>query len=118
MKRRHFALSRRSSKLGLALSLVSLPALTASGSAPAGGQLAEPVVLPAKQVTTDLRPGRAFNQPQLALSPNDKNTFVIAGANYNAGECVAFASLDGGQTWRAGKEIGRASGRERVYVIV
>jgi hypothetical protein len=64
-------------------------------------------VLPAKQVTTDLRPGRAFNQPQLALSPNDKNTFVIAGANYNAGECVAFASLDGGQTWRAGKGLAR-----------
>jgi hypothetical protein len=107
MKHRLLSLCPRSSKFGVLVYVLVLPALTATGSAGAADQLAEPVVLPAKQVTTDLRPGRAFNQPQLTLSPVEPNTFAIAGANYNAGECVAFASVDGGQTWRAGKSIAR-----------
>jgi hypothetical protein len=105
MKPRHHTRSRRSSRFALVVWILSLPALTAAGDAQA--QRAEPIVLPAKQASTDLRPGRAFNQPQLTISPTEKNTFVIAGANYNAGECVAFASLDGGQTWRVGKGIAR-----------
>src|SRR5436190_131848 len=61
-----------------------------------------PVVLPARQVTTDLRPARAYNQPQLTIDPTDRNTIAIVGASYNAGECTAFVSTDRGQTWRAG----------------
>jgi len=106
MRRRHLSRSRRFTRFGGAVCLLVLPALTATGAS-AKSQLAEPVVLPAKQVSTDVRPGRAYNQPQLTLSPVDPNTFVIAGANYNAGECVAFASVDGGQTWRQGKGIAR-----------
>lgn len=73
----------------------------------AAQQPAGPVVLPARQVSTDLRPGRAYNQPQLAVDPTDERTLVIAGANYNAGECLNFLSLDGGATWRPGKELAR-----------
>ncbi|HET7719533.1 MAG TPA: sialidase family protein [Acidimicrobiales bacterium] len=93
-------------------------ALTAPGGAvaqqpPAGGPSGPvsgkqgPVVLPARQVSTDLRPGRAYNQPQLAIDPTDERTIVIAGANYNAGECLNFLSLDGGATWRPGKALAR-----------
>jgi hypothetical protein len=76
----------------------------------AGAQQAAPgtpIVLPARQVSTDLRPGRAYNQPQLLVDPMDENTLVIAGANYNAGECLDFLSLDGGTTWRPGKALAR-----------
>jgi hypothetical protein len=66
-----------------------------------------PIVLPARQVSTDLRPGRAYNQPQLLVDPMDENTLVIAGANYNAGECLDFLSIDGGTTWRQGKALAR-----------
>jgi hypothetical protein len=89
---------------------VSLLALSAPlGGAPGAGaqQPAGPIVLPARQVSTDLRPGRAYNQPQLAIDPTDENTMVIAGANYNAGECLNFLSLDGGLTWRPGKTLAR-----------
>lgn len=68
---------------------------------------ADPIVLPAHQVTTDLRPGRAYNQPQLIVNPKDENVFAIVGANYNAGECLAHVSLDGGRTWRRGKALAR-----------
>ena len=64
-------------------------------------------MLPARQVSTDLRPGRAYNQPQLLIDPTDERTMVIAGANYNAGECLDFISLDGGATWRPGKALAR-----------
>lgn len=77
----------------------------------AGGQGAiaqsGPLVLPAKQVTTDLRPARAYNQPQLVVHPTGRNILAILGANYNAGECLAFVSLDGGGTWRQGKGLAR-----------
>jgi hypothetical protein len=89
-----------------------LAAFFASVGAPggAGAQQAAPgtpIVLPARQVSTDLRPGRAYNQPQLLVDPMDENTLVIAGANYNAGECLDFLSLDGGTTWRPGKALAR-----------
>jgi hypothetical protein len=74
----------------------------AGAQAPSG-----PVVLPAIQVTTDVRPARAYNQPQLTIHPDDTNVVVIGGANYNAGECLAFVSLDGGRTWRAGDGLAR-----------
>lgn len=66
-----------------------------------------PIVLPAKQVTSDVRPARAYNQPQLVIHPANKNVFAIVGANYNAGECLAYVSLDGGRTWRPGKGLAR-----------
>lgn len=79
-------------------------ALTGSGGAVARPG---PIVLPARQVTTDLRPGRAYNQPQLLVDPTDEDTLVIAGANYNAGACLDFLSRDGGATWRPGKALAR-----------
>ena len=63
----------------------------------------KPVVRPGEQVTTDIDPSRAYNQPQMLVDPNDPETLVIVGANYNAGTCGAQVSLDGGRTWRAGK---------------
>jgi hypothetical protein len=88
--------------LALGASLAT-PGGAVAQQAPAGG----PIVLPARQVSTDLRPGRAYNQPQLAVDPTDERTIVIAGANYNAGECLDFLSLDGGATWRPGKALAR-----------
>jgi hypothetical protein len=91
---------------------LGLLALGASLATP-GGAVAQqpapgtPIVLPARQVSTDLRPGRAYNQPQLTIDPTDERTIVIAGANYNAGECLGFLSLDGGATWRPGKALAR-----------
>ncbi|MGH9277513.1 MAG: hypothetical protein ACRD12_05330 [Acidimicrobiales bacterium] len=77
-------------------------------AAPPGAVAQEgPLVLPARQVTTDLRPARAYNQPQLAIHPEDKSTLAIVGANYNAGECLAYVSVDGGRTWRPGKGLAR-----------
>jgi hypothetical protein len=91
--------------LGLLAMVASLatPGGAVAQQAPAGS----PIVLPARQVSTDLRPGRAYNQPQLAVDPTDERTIVIAGANYNAGECLDFLSLDGGATWRPGKALAR-----------
>lgn len=100
---------RRAGRFVLPVGLVALAAaLTAPGGAVAQQPLTGgPVVLPARQVSTDLRPGRAYNQPQLAVDPTDERTIVIAGANYNAGECLNFLSLDGGATWRPGKALAR-----------
>lgn len=67
----------------------------------------EPIVPPARQVTTDLRPGRAYNQPQLTVNPTDESVLAIGGANYNAGECLVHVSLDGGRTWRRGQQLAR-----------
>ena len=91
---------------------LGLLALGAALTAPSGAGAQQPapggpIVLPARQVSTDLRPGRAYNQPQLAIDPTDERTIVIAGANYNAGECLDFLSLDGGATWRPGKALAR-----------
>ena len=66
-----------------------------------------PVVGPAIQVTTELDPARAYNQPQMVVDPKDPNTVAIVGANYNAGTCGVHVSLDGGLTWRAGKGVAK-----------
>jgi hypothetical protein len=83
-----------------ALSILLGTGGTAVRAAPAP---AAPVVRPAAQVTTDIDPSRAYNQPQMLVDPKDPDVRVIVGANYNAGTCGADVSLDGGETWRAGK---------------
>ena len=97
---------RRISGALLAAGAMALAAMAGPHGAVAqeeGGRVA----VPARQVTVDLRSGRAYNQPQLVISPTDPNVMVIAGANYNAGECLAYVSVDGGRTWRPGKGLAR-----------
>lgn len=74
-----------------------------AGPAHAETKAPPPVVYPAAQVTTDIDPSRAYNQPQMLVDPKDPDVRVIVGANYNAGTCGAYVSVDGGRTWRAGK---------------
>jgi hypothetical protein len=85
--------------VGAAFTMTLLPASPSQGAPPAGA----PVVGPAVQVTRDIDPSRAYNQPQVAVDPKDPQTIAIIGANYNAGACGVQVSLDGGLTWRAGK---------------
>lgn len=81
-------------------------AFVAALSGQAGAEtkaLSRPTVFPGGQVTTDIDPSRAYNQPQMEVDPNDPDVRVIVGANYNAGTCGAQVSVDGGRTWRTGK---------------
>jgi Neuraminidase (sialidase) len=80
-----------------------------SGTAHAASTKA-PQVFPSEQVTTDDSPGRAYNQPQMLVDPKDPNILVIAGGNYNAGNCSVWVSRDGGKTWAAGKSAARPPG--------
>src|SRR5262245_20090451 len=66
-----------------------------------------PLVGPAVQVTPEIDPSRAYNQPQVAIDPKDPQTIAVIGANYNAGTCGVHVSLDGGRTWRAGQGVAK-----------
>ncbi|MBV8529093.1 MAG: exo-alpha-sialidase, partial [Candidatus Dormibacteraeota bacterium] len=76
----------------------------------AAGAASGPTVYPSVQVTTNLDPARAYNQPQLMIDPQNPNILAIAGANYNAGTCGAFISRDGGRTWSNPGGIARPAG--------
>ncbi|HEX3567626.1 MAG TPA: hypothetical protein VHU17_19850, partial [Acidimicrobiales bacterium] len=60
---------------------------------------AAPVVAPSIQVTTDISPSRAYNQPQMLIDPQNAQILAIAGSNYNEGTCGVVVSTDGGRTW-------------------
>ena len=62
-----------------------------------------PAVYPSVQVTTSPSQARAFNQPQLLVDPANNNILVIAGADYNSGDCRVWVSRDAGRTWADGK---------------
>ena len=85
------------------ITMVLFPAWPSHGAAPTG----PPLVGPAIQVTADIDPSRAYNQPQVVVDPDDPQTVAIVGANYNAGTCGVHVSLDGGRTWRAGKGVAK-----------
>jgi hypothetical protein len=88
-----------------ALAVVSMAAL--SGRPAVATTLNPPKLYPAVQVSTDLSPARAYNQPNMLVDPKDPSILVIAGANYNAGTCVVFVSRDTGRTWTESKGIAR-----------
>ena len=85
-RRPHGTAEQRLGRLAAVAGAVLLLAASGPGGAAAQqpGEEGDLIVLPARQVLTDLRPGRAYNQPQLAIDPTDERTLVIAGANYNA----------------------------------
>ena len=89
--------------VALGAALAFYPGAPSQGAEPKG----PPVVGPAAQVTVDVDPSRAYNQPQMVVDPKDPQTLAIIGANYNAGTCGAHVSLDGGRTWRAGKGVAK-----------
>jgi hypothetical protein len=68
-----------------------MPAQAAPGSGP--------IVLPSIQVTTDITPSRAYNQPQMLIDPQNPQILAIAGSNYNEGTCGVAISSDAGRTW-------------------
>ncbi|MGH7685468.1 MAG: sialidase family protein [Candidatus Dormibacteria bacterium] len=78
--------------------------MTARPAAADGGT---PQVFPSVQVTTSPSPVRAFNQPQMLVDPKDSNTLVIAGSDYNSGDCRVWVSRDAGRTWTEGKGSAR-----------
>jgi len=94
----------RKMQLAVAIAALVVGALTPGAGA---AQSKAPQVVPSVQVTTDDRPARAYNQPQMLVDPKDPNILVIAGANYNAGNCGVWVSRDDGRTWSAGKGSAR-----------
>ena len=82
-------------------------ALAMAMSAQAADTNRPPLVSPAQQVTSELDPSRAYNQPNVAVDPKDPLSIAVIGANYNAGTCGAHVSVDGGRTWRAGKGVAK-----------
>lgn len=70
---------------------------------PAPGQAAEedgpPVVLPAVQLTKDINPARAHNQPQVLVDPTDDSRLVVVEADSTSGTCWVHVSFDRGRTW-------------------
>ncbi len=58
-----------------------------------------PAVTPAMQVTSEARPGRAYTNSQIHISPKDPNTLVIAHAEFATATCLIHVSRDGGRTW-------------------
>ncbi|HEX3622572.1 MAG TPA: sialidase family protein [Acidimicrobiales bacterium] len=83
--------------------LGALSTSSATAVTPAG----PPQIYPSVQVSTDNAPGRAWNQPQMLVDPQDPNILVIAGANYTAAWCGIFVSRDGGRTWAQGKGVAK-----------
>lgn len=77
------------------------------GGPAAAKTLSSPRLYPGVQVSTDLSPSRAYNEPNMLIDPKDPNTLVIAGANYNAGNCLVFVSRDNGRTWTQSKGIAK-----------
>src|SRR5437879_932742 len=94
----------RKMQLAVAIAALIVGALTSSAGA---AQSTARQAGPCAQVPTDDRPARAYNQPQMLVDPKDPNILVIAGANYNAGNCGVWVSRDDGRTWSAGKGSAR-----------
>lgn len=84
--------------MAVAVALMALgAAMIPSAGAQEGG---EPVVEPARQLTTDENPTRLFALPSIAVHPDDPSTLaVFMGDVRNAGRCGIRASRDGGLSW-------------------
>ena len=91
----------------LAVSCLAVAWAVVPGGVASAAGTATPIVKPSSQVTTDIDPSRAYNQPQMEVDPKDPDVRVIVGANYNAGTCGVQVSTDGGVTWRAGKGVAK-----------
>jgi Neuraminidase (sialidase) len=76
-----------------------MTAILVGSSAAGAAPNSRPVILPSVQVTTDINPARAYNQPQMLMDPQNPQTLVIAGSDYNEGTCGVLLSTDGGRTW-------------------
>lgn len=80
---------------------VALLAAGVAVTSPVGAQESgEPVVEPARQLTTDENPTRLFAQPAITVHPDDPSTLaVFMGDVRNAGRCGVRASRDSGLSW-------------------
>ena len=68
----------------------------ASGQAPLP---ADPVVEPARQITTDPDPSRMYVTPTIALHPTEPDTLVIGVGDAANGGCSLHVSRDAGLSW-------------------
>jgi hypothetical protein len=103
-------LRRRRLKVTKPVTVLAVAGMAALSGGPAmAATLNPPLIFPAVQVSTDLSPSRAYNEPNMLVDPKDPHILVIAGANYNAGTCVVFVSRDTGRTWSQSKAIARPS---------
>src|SRR5438270_392092 len=74
------ALSRAVALRAVAAAAAALAAVSLPGVAAAAPPAGPPQLYPSVQVSTDDNPGRAWNQPQMLVDPQDPNILVIAGA--------------------------------------
>ena len=81
-----------------AVAVVAMLSLTPVDSADAQGSRG-PAVTPSMQITQEVRPGRAYTNSQILISPKDPNTMVIAHAEFSTATCLIHVSRDGGRTW-------------------
>ncbi len=95
--RRHGFSGRGIAGLGVA-ALVAVTSLVTVESAVAQSETA-PVVTPAVQVTTEMRPGRGFTNSQVLIHPEDSDIMVIAHADFTIATCLIHVSRDAGRTW-------------------
>jgi len=95
--RRHGLSGRGIAGLGVA-ALVAVTSLVTVESAVAQSETA-PVVTPAIQVTSELRPGRGFTNSQILIHPEDPDIMVIAHADFTIATCLIHVSRDAGRTW-------------------
>lgn len=80
---------------GVALCVLALPATGAL----AQDATDRPVVTPSQQVTDNVSPTRAHNQPQLLVHPDDDDTLVIVESEFLSSTCHVHVSRDRGRTW-------------------
>lgn len=61
--------------------------------------VAAPIVEPARQVTTDVRPDRLYESPNVAVDPTNPDRVVIATGDARNGGCGLHVSRDAGVTF-------------------
>ena len=83
---------------GLSAALVAVSMVLVAGGATAE-RLADPVVTPSQQVTSDVRPGRDYTNSHVLVHPTDPNIMVIAHAEFLTSTCLIHVSRDAGRTW-------------------
>jgi hypothetical protein len=69
------------------------------GSAQEAAGVPEPVVEPARQITTDADPSRMYVTPAIAVDPRDPATVVIGAGDASNGGCGLYLSRDAGLSW-------------------
>ncbi len=89
---------RRAVRSWAAVALVSVLVL-AWASAGVAQEQEPPAVTGSVQVTDDVNPTRAHNQPQVLVHPDDDELLAVVEADFLSSTCQVHISRDGGRTW-------------------